>query len=160
MTCFSRVGWSRDGSSLYLLLTSNAHYYSDVAGPDADWTVLFSFGRYVGKLTTDVITIDALKLFAKVVFCEVFLSSRRKYRGTGMFKTVSKPFAHLNFLSGVNCYDIGSIGNMRESCFHGRGHHESVRSCTLLTQDVLYQAHKIQIFHGRGHHNHFVRALF
>jgi hypothetical protein len=26
-----------------------------------------------------------------------------------MFKTVSKPLAHLNFLSGVNCYDIGSI---------------------------------------------------
>ena len=25
-----------------------------------------------------------------------------------MFKTVSKPLAHLNFLSGVNCYDIGS----------------------------------------------------
>ena len=25
-----------------------------------------------------------------------------------MFKTVSKPLAHL-FLSGVNCYDIGSI---------------------------------------------------
>ena len=41
--------------------------------------------------TTDVITIDALNLFEKVVFCEVFLSSRRKYRGTGMFKTVSKP---------------------------------------------------------------------
>ena len=58
--------------------------------------------------TTDVITIDALKLFEKVVFCEAFLSSRRKYRGTSMFKTVSKPLAHLNFLSGVNCYDIGS----------------------------------------------------
>jgi hypothetical protein len=27
-----------------------------------------------------------------------------------MFKTVSKPLAHLNFLSGVNCYDIGSNG--------------------------------------------------
>jgi hypothetical protein len=26
-----------------------------------------------------------------------------------MFNTVSKPLAHLNFLSGVNCYDIGSI---------------------------------------------------
>jgi hypothetical protein len=26
-----------------------------------------------------------------------------------MFKTVSKPLAHLIFLSGVNCYDIGSI---------------------------------------------------
>ena len=25
-----------------------------------------------------------------------------------MFKTVSKPLAHLNFLSGVNCYDISS----------------------------------------------------
>ena len=25
-----------------------------------------------------------------------------------MIKTVSKPLAHLNFLSGVNCYDIGS----------------------------------------------------
>jgi hypothetical protein len=25
-----------------------------------------------------------------------------------MYKTVSKPLAHLNFLSGVNCYDIGS----------------------------------------------------
>ena len=60
--------------------------------------------------TTDVITIDALKLFEKVVFCEVFLSSRRKYSGTSMFKTVSKPLAHLNFLSGVNCYDIGSMG--------------------------------------------------
>ena len=24
-----------------------------------------------------------------------------------MIKTVSKPLAHLNFLSGVNCYDIG-----------------------------------------------------
>ena len=59
--------------------------------------------------TTDVITIDALKLFEKVVFCEAFLSSRRKYSGTSMFKTVSKPLAHLNFLSGVNCYDIGSI---------------------------------------------------
>ena len=59
--------------------------------------------------TTDDITIDALKLFEKVVFCEAFLSSRRKYRGTSMFKTVSKPLAHLNFLSGVNCYDIGSI---------------------------------------------------
>ena len=58
--------------------------------------------------TTDVTTIDALKLVAKVVFCEVFQSSRRKYRGTGMIKTVSKPLAHLNFLSGVNCYDIGS----------------------------------------------------
>ena len=58
--------------------------------------------------TTDVITIDALKLVAKVVFCEAFQSSRRKYRGTGMYKTVSKPLAHLNFLSGVNCYDIGS----------------------------------------------------
>ena len=57
------------------------------------------------RCTTDVITIDALNLFEKVVFCEVFLSSRRKYRGTGMFKTVSKPLAHLNFLSG---YDIGS----------------------------------------------------
>jgi hypothetical protein len=61
---------------------------------------------YVG--TTDVTTIDALKLVAKVVFCEAFQSSRRKYRGTGMYKTVSKPLAHLNFLSGVNCYDIGS----------------------------------------------------
>jgi hypothetical protein len=61
-----------------------------------------------GIVTTDVITIDALKLFEKVVFCEAFLSSRRKYRGTSMFKTVSKPLAHLNFLSGVNCYDIGS----------------------------------------------------
>ena len=59
--------------------------------------------------TTDVITIDALKLFEKVVFCEAFLSSRRNYRGTSMFKTVSKPLAHLNFLSGVNCYDIGSM---------------------------------------------------
>ena len=59
-------------------------------------------------VTTDVITIDALKLFEKVVFCEAFLSSRRKYRGTSMFKTVSKPLAHLNFLCGVNCYDIGS----------------------------------------------------
>ena len=58
--------------------------------------------------TTDVITIDALKLFEKVVFCEAFLSSRRKYRGTSIFKTVNKPLAHLNFLSGVNCYDIGS----------------------------------------------------
>ena len=29
-----------------------------------------------------------------------------------MFKTVSKPLAHLIFLSGVNCYDIGS----REGC--------------------------------------------
>ena len=28
-----------------------------------------------------------------------------------MFKTVSKPLAHLNFLSGVNCYDIGSNKN-------------------------------------------------
>jgi hypothetical protein len=62
-------------------------------------------------ITTDVTTIDALKLVAKVVFCEVFQSSRRKYRGTGMFKTVSKPLAHLNFLSGVNCYDIGSTTN-------------------------------------------------
>ena len=26
-----------------------------------------------------------------------------------MFKTDSKPLAHLNFLSGVNCFDIGSI---------------------------------------------------
>jgi hypothetical protein len=25
-----------------------------------------------------------------------------------MFKTDSKPLAHLNFLSGDNCYDIGS----------------------------------------------------
>jgi hypothetical protein len=25
-----------------------------------------------------------------------------------MYKTVSKPLAHLNFLSSVNCYDIGS----------------------------------------------------
>jgi hypothetical protein len=50
---------------------------------------------------TDVTTIDAL------VFCEAFQSSRRKYRGTSIFKTVSKPLAHLNFLSGVNCYDIG-----------------------------------------------------
>ena len=59
--------------------------------------------------TKDVITIDALKLFEKVVFCEAFLSSRRKYRGTSMFETVvSKPLAHLNFLSGVNCYDISS----------------------------------------------------
>ena len=33
-----------------------------------------------------------------------------------MFKTVSKPLAHLNFLSGVNCYDIGSITNQRR-CF-------------------------------------------
>ena len=55
--------------------------------------------------TTDVITIDALKLFEKVVFCVVFLSSRRKYSGTSILKTVSKPLAHLNFLSGVNCYD-------------------------------------------------------
>ena len=55
--------------------------------------------------------IDALKLVAKVVFCEAFQSSRRKYRGTGMYKTVSKPLAHLNFLSGVNCYDISSISN-------------------------------------------------
>jgi hypothetical protein len=66
------------------------------------------------QITTDVITIDVLKLFAKVVFCEAFLSSRRKYRGTGMFMTVSKPLAHLNFLSGVNCYDISS------SAIHGR----------------------------------------
>jgi hypothetical protein len=51
---------------------------------------------------------DALKLVAKVVFCEAFQSSRRNYRGTSIFKTVSKPLAHLNFLSGVNCYDIGS----------------------------------------------------
>ena len=65
-------------------------------------------GRHEKTYTTDVITIDALKLFEKVVFCEAFLSSRRKYRGTSMFKTVSKPLAHLNFLSGVNCYDIGS----------------------------------------------------
>jgi hypothetical protein len=50
-----------------------------------------------------------LKLVAKVVFCEAFQSSRRKYRGTCMNKTVSKPLAHLIFLSGVNCYDIGSI---------------------------------------------------
>jgi hypothetical protein len=77
-------------------------------------SIAFSFGNT--KLpTTDVITIDALKLFAKVVFCEAFLSSRRKYRGTGMFKTVSKPLAHLNFLSGVNCYDIGSIQNLTEN---------------------------------------------
>jgi hypothetical protein len=59
--------------------------------------------------TTDVTTIDALKLVAKVVFCEAFRSSRRKYIGTSIFKTVSKPLAHLIFLSGVNCYDIGSI---------------------------------------------------
>jgi hypothetical protein len=59
--------------------------------------------------TTDVTTIDAFKFVAKVVFCEAFQSSRRKYRGTGMYKTVSKPLAHLNFLCGVNCYDIGSI---------------------------------------------------
>ena len=65
-------------------------------------------GRREG-LTTDVITIDALKLFEKVVFCEACLSSRRKYKGISMFKTVSKPLAHLNFLSGVNCEDIGSI---------------------------------------------------
>jgi hypothetical protein len=26
-----------------------------------------------------------------------------------MYKTVSKPLAHLNFLSGDNCYDIGSM---------------------------------------------------
>ena len=63
--------------------------------------------------TTDVITIDALKLFEKVVFCEAFLCSRRKYRGTSMFKTVSKPLAHLNFLSGVNCYDIGSNSSLK-----------------------------------------------
>ena len=62
-------------------------------------------------ITTDVTTIDAVKLVAKVVFCEAFQSSRRKYRGTGMYKTVSKPLAHLKyFLSGVNCYDIGSMG--------------------------------------------------
>ena len=30
--------------------------------------------------TTDVTTIDALKLIAKVVFCEAFQSSRRKYK--------------------------------------------------------------------------------
>jgi hypothetical protein len=29
-----------------------------------------------------------------------------------MFMTVSKPLAHLNFLSGVNCYDIGSTTNV------------------------------------------------
>ena len=57
-----------------------------------------------------------LKLFEKVVFCEAFLSSRRNYRGTSMFKTVSKPLAHLNFLSCVNCYVIGSITNQRR-CF-------------------------------------------
>jgi hypothetical protein len=67
-----------------------------------------SFRFYLGtdRNTTDVTTLAALKLVAKVVFCEVFQSSRRKYRGTGMFKTVSKPLAHLNFLSGDNCYDI------------------------------------------------------
>ena len=62
----------------------------------------------MAMITTDVTTIDAVKLVAKVVFCEAFQSSRRKYRGTSIFKTVSKPLAHLNFLSGVNCYDIGS----------------------------------------------------
>jgi hypothetical protein len=67
------------------------------------------FKRPPHNITTDVTTIDAVKLVAKVVFCEAFQSSRRKYRGTGIFKTVSKPLAHLNFLSGVNCYDIGSI---------------------------------------------------
>jgi hypothetical protein len=71
----------------------------------------------LGVGTTDVITIDALKLFAKVVFCEAFLSSRRKYRGTGMFKTVSKPLAQLNFLSGVSCYDIGSTTNSKSIVF-------------------------------------------
>ena len=51
--------------------------------------------------TTDVTTIDALELVAKVVFCEVFQSSRRKYRGTGMIKTVSKPLAHLIVMTSV-----------------------------------------------------------
>jgi hypothetical protein len=42
------------------------------------------------------------KHVAKVVFCEAFQSTRRKYRGTGMFKTVSIPLAHLIFFSGVS----------------------------------------------------------
>ena len=78
-----------------------------VGGLDVGLLVPFVAATKV-TTTTDVTTIDALKLVAKVVFCEAFQSSRRKYRGTGMYKTVSKPLAHLNFLIGVNCYDIGS----------------------------------------------------
>jgi hypothetical protein len=98
--------------------------------------------------TTDVTTIDALKLVAKVVFCEVFQSSRRKYRGTGMIKTVSKPLAHLNFLSGVNCYDIGSNANahiifpwtisLLRKCsflqFPSPHPHESIHPCACNTK--------------------------
>ena len=65
-------------------------------------------GIYPFLHTSDVITIDALKLFEKVVFCEAFLSSRRKYSGTVCSRLLANPLAHLNFLSGVNCYDIGS----------------------------------------------------
>jgi hypothetical protein len=65
-------------------------------------------------ITTDVITIDALNSLRRLFFCEAFLSSRRKYRGTSMFMTVSKPLAHLIFLSGVNCYDIGSNRNKKK----------------------------------------------
>jgi len=60
--------------------------------------------------TTDVLTIDALKLFAKIVFCEGFQFSRRKYRGTSMFKTlaVSKHLAHLIFKM-VFCCDCDAM---------------------------------------------------
>jgi hypothetical protein len=46
-----------------------------------------------------------------------------------MLKTVSKPLAHLNFLSGVNCYDIGSMVKIGTS--HFRFAHDKVREAAF-----------------------------
>ena len=73
-------------------------------------TSFFNIGRVRDDIsTTDVLTIDALNSLRRLFFAKLFyphVDSTEELVCSRLL--LSSLLAHLNFLSGVNCYDISS----------------------------------------------------